>query len=350
VKAVKTLVPVVLLAGVAALGLSACGDDSSKLPDGVVAQVGDAEISRASLDETLAQNQASAEASGQSFPQAGTSEYTQAEQQALEGLVLEQVVGFEARKCGPPCAVTDKDVTTALNEIIDTNFGGSQEQFDDFLEQQDLTRPEARELVKFQEQQEQLFNQVTRGVRFTRAQAREYYDANPDQFKVPAGREASHILVATKAEADEIRAQVTGDNFAELARENSTDEGSAEQGGSLGQIQRGQLVPEFEEVAFSLEDGEISQPVKTQFGWHIITVDLTPASTTTFAEAVDGILSSQLDQERQEAWTEWRDGVLEEWGDRTVYANSDLEPPEPEEAVPATPADPGATDGSGDGG
>ena len=350
VKAAKTLVPALLIAGVAALGLTACGDDSSKLPDGVVAQVGDAEISRAQLDDTLAQNQASAEASGQSFPQPGTSEYTQAEQQALEGLVLEQVVGFEARKCGPPCAVTDKDVTGALNEIIDTNFGGSQEQFDDFLKQQDLTRPEARELVKFQEQQEQLFNQVTRGVRFTRAEARAFYDANTDQFKVPAGREASHILVATKAEADQIRAQVTPENFAELARENSTDEGSAQQGGSLGQIQKGQLVPEFEKVAFALKDGEISQPVKTQFGWHIIMVDLTPASTTSFAEAVDGILSSQLDQARQEAWTEWRDGVLAEWNERTVYANSDLEPPAQEEAVPVTPQDGGATDGSGNGG
>ena len=266
--------------------------------------------------------------------------------------MLEEVVGFEARKCGPPCKVTDAQVTAALDEIIESNFNGSQEEFDDFLTQQELTPAKARELVRFQEQQEALFNQVTRGVRFNREQAREFYDANPEQFEVPAGREASHILVETKAEADRIRAEATLDNFAELAGENSTDEGSKEQGGSLGQIQRGQLVPPFEKVAFALKDGEISDPVKTQFGWHVITVDVTPASTTSFADAADQIVTTQLDQARQERWTEWRDGVLEEWRERTVYASSDLEPPEAPEApvVPEGEAPPATDDGSGDGG
>ena len=109
----------------------------------------------------------------------------------------------------------------------------------------------------------------------------------------------------TKAEADQIRAELTPENFAELARENSTDTGSAKQGGSLGPIQKGQLVPEFEKVAFSLKDGEISQPVKTQFGWHIITVDITPAKTTSFADAKDQIVQTQLSQKRQAEYTKW---------------------------------------------
>lgn len=327
------------------MALTACGDDSSKLPSGVVAQVGDAEITQAQLDESLAQSKASAEAQGQSFPAEDSAEYVQAEQQALEALTLEEVVGFEARKCGPPCKVTDQDVTKALNEIVETNFNGSQKDFDEFLTQSKLTRPKARQIVRFQQQQEELFDQVTRGVRFTRKDARAYYDEHPDEFKTPAGREASHILVETKAEADRIRAEVTTDNFAELAKENSTDEGSKDEGGSLGQIQRGQLVPEFEKVAFSLKDGEISQPVKTQFGWHIITVSLTPAHTTQFAKAVDQIVSTQLEAKRQETWTEWRDGVLEEWRGRTVYASSDLEPAATtEQAVEPTTTD-GATDG-----
>ena len=352
VKGVKILVPAALVAGALTLGLSACGDDSSKLPDGVVAQVGDAEIPREALDESLEQNRAAAEAQQQTFPEEGSDEFTAVEQQALEGLVLEEVVGFEARKCGPPCKVTDAQVTAALDEIIESNFNGSQEEFDEFLTQQELTPAKARELVRFQEQQEALFNQVTRGVRFDRAQAREFYDANPEQFEVPAGREASHILVETEAEADRIRAEATLENFAELARENSTDEGSKEQGGSLGQIQRGQLVPPFEKVAFALKDGEISDPVKTQFGWHVITVDVTPASTTSFAEAADQIVTTQLDQARQERWTEWRDGVLEEWSERTVYASPDLEPPDAPEApvVPEGEAPPPTDGGSGDGG
>ena len=119
-------------------------------------------------------------------------------------------------------------------------------------------------------------NHVTRGIRFTAADAKKYYEDNPAQFKVAAGRTASHILVPTKAEADKIRAEATDANFAELAKEYSTDTGTKDQGGSLGQIQKGQLVPEFEKVAFALKSGEISEPVKTQFGWHIITVTTTP--------------------------------------------------------------------------
>ncbi len=94
----------------------------------------------------------------------------------------------------------------------------------------------------------------------------------------------------------------------------------------LGPIQKGQLVPEFEKVAFALKDGEISQPVKTQFGWHIIMVNITPAKTTSFAEAKQQIISSQLAQKRQAEFTTWSEKVLKDWADRTSYASSDLEP------------------------
>ena len=180
--------------------------------------------------------------------------------------------------------------------------------------------------MKSQLQQQALFDYVTRGVRFTDADAQKYFDDNAAQFKVAAGRTASHILVATEAEADRIRAEVTPENFAALAKENSTDTGSAQQGGSLGQIQKGQLVPEFEKVAYALKDGEISQPVKTQFGWHIIMVKLTSATSTTFADAKEQIISSQLQAKRQTEFTTWSETVLKEWADRTVYATDDLKP------------------------
>ena len=97
-------------------------------------------------------------------------------------------------------------------------------------------------------------------------------------------------------------------------------------------------MPEFEKVAFALEDGEISQPVKTQFGWHIITVNVTPASTTSFADAKDQIVSTQLDQKRQAEFTKWSEGVVEDWTDRTVYSDPDLRPATTEAAQPATTA------------
>ncbi len=80
---------------------------------------------------------------------------------------------------------------------------------------------------------------------------------------------ASHILVKKYTEAQEIRDMVTKKNFAQLAKEHSTCP-SRKKGGNLGEFGRGQMVKEFEEVAFKMNVGEISQPVKTKFGYHII--------------------------------------------------------------------------------
>lgn len=326
----------VLLVGVAVAG---CGsDDSANLPDGVVARVGDANITQAQLDRAIAQTAAEAKAQGQSVPAEGAEGYEQLEQQALQSLRQQRIVDFEARECGTPCKVTKQEIDADLQRIVESNFNGSQKQFEEFLKDRGITKAEARDIVKNGLQQQELFAHVTRGVRFSEADAKEYYEDNPDQFKVAAGRTASHILVATKEEADRIRAEVTPDNFAELARENSTDEGSAKQGGSLGPIQKGQLVPEFEKVAFSLKDGEISDPVKTQFGWHIITVQTTPASTTSFADAKSQIISSQLAQRRQDTFTKWSEEVLRKWDERTLYARSDLEPATTQSEAPATTA------------
>jgi peptidyl-prolyl cis-trans isomerase C len=85
---------------------------------------------------------------------------------------------------------------------------------------------------------------------------------------------ASHILVASEDEAKAILAEVKkGTDFAELARQKSKDPGAASQGGDLGWFGKEQMVPEFTEVAFKMEKGQVSDPVKTQFGWHIIKIE-----------------------------------------------------------------------------
>jgi peptidyl-prolyl cis-trans isomerase C len=85
---------------------------------------------------------------------------------------------------------------------------------------------------------------------------------------------ARHILVATEAEAKTILADLKkGGNFETIAKEKSKDPGAAAQGGDLGYFTKDQMVPEFAEVAFKLQKGELSDPVKTQFGWHIIKVE-----------------------------------------------------------------------------
>jgi parvulin-like peptidyl-prolyl isomerase len=108
---------------------------------------------------------------------------------------------------------------------------------------------------------------------------------------------ARHILVADKNKAGTVLARLKrGSDFGELAKESSTDTGSGEKGGDLGWFGRGAMVAEFENAAFSMKIGEISEPIKSQFGYHIIQVlghDNIPLN------------ASQYQEKRQTAFTEW---------------------------------------------
>jgi peptidyl-prolyl cis-trans isomerase C len=130
------------------------------------------------------------------------------------------------------------------------------------------------------------------------AEAREFYTKNPTEFQVKESVRASHILIRVddkaddatkkkaKAEIDTVLKKVkAGGDFAKLAQEHSQD-GSAAQGGDLGAFGRGEMVPEFDKVAFELKPGEVSDIVKTQFGYHIIKVaEHTPGRSVPFEEA-----------------------------------------------------------------
>lgn len=101
---------------------------------------------------------------------------------------------------------------------------------------------------------------------------RKHYDANKGDYVSTEKLTASHILVKTEDEAKAVLQELkTGKDFAELAKQKSTGP-SAPNGGSLGSFERGRMVPAFEKAAFAMQPGDISDPVKTQFGWHVIKV------------------------------------------------------------------------------
>jgi peptidyl-prolyl cis-trans isomerase C len=107
----------------------------------------------------------------------------------------------------------------------------------------------------------------------TDEQAKAYYDDNPNLYSTTQIR-ASHILVKDEATAKEILDQLKADpsKFADIAKEKSTDKTSGQKGGDLGMFAQGRMVPEFERAAFALKQGEMSDVVKTQYGYHIILV------------------------------------------------------------------------------
>jgi parvulin-like peptidyl-prolyl isomerase len=240
--------------------------------------------------------------------------------------VLQRVVSLEAKECGKACLATPKQIAAERKKIVKQNFDGREAKFTEFLKEQGLDQADVDRIIRAGIEEPKVTARVTKGITFTPAQALKYCKANPQEFKQAASREASHVLVKTKAEAESIRAQASTSNFADLARQYSTDPGSKNQGGDLGTVQKGALVPEFEKVAFALGDGEISQPVKTQFGWHLITVRVNAARDIPCDEAQAGIIESQTAMKKNEAITKWRGTMEKKWADKTVYADSALAP------------------------
>jgi peptidyl-prolyl cis-trans isomerase C len=137
-------------------------------------------------------------------------------------------------------------------------------------------------------------------------QVQAYYDANPHLFST-AKIQASHILVADEAEAKAIREQLVKDpsKFADVAREKSTDKTSGAKGGDLGKFGQGRMVPEFERAAFGLELNTLSEPVKTQYGWHVILVsEREEGERRPFDQVKEQIRSTLRNQQMREAMDE----------------------------------------------
>lgn len=157
----------------------------------------------------------------------------------------------------------------------------------------------------------------------TPAQIQAYYDAHPNEFPVPERVHAAHILVkvakdaapaqdaAARKKAEDLVARAKkGEDFGDLARKNSEDPGSKPQGGDLPPFGRGQMVPPFEEAAFSMSPGEIRGPVKSDFGYHVIKLlAKLPAGRQTLVEATPRI-TTLLTQDQVKSAAERRAASL----------------------------------------
>ncbi len=159
-------------------------------------------------------------------------------------------------------------------------------------------------------------NQVPGGVpQVSGADVQQYYNEHHQQFQVPEEVRVRHILIkvptnanaqtvaAAKAKAEDILKQLkAGGNFDELAKKNSDDPGSKAQGGELGFIQHGATVPAFDQAAFSLQPGQLSPVIRTQFGFHILQVEeKQPAHLKSVDEVHDLILANLTQQAQAKA-------------------------------------------------
>ena len=152
---------------------------------------------------------------------------------------------------------------------------------------------------------------------------RRRYEAARQRYLTPEARRASHILIETTAErddfaaqqlAEELRARLDdGEDFAELAREYSDDIVSREEGGDLGWIEPDDMIDAFEDALYGLDEaGDMTEPVETRFGWHIIRLDeIRPPEGMSFEEAREEILDEYIERQREDLYIELSERMVD---------------------------------------
>ena len=318
---------VLLLCVLASIGLAGCGGDED-VPADAVAVVDGQEIAKSDYDALIAQAKKSYKNQKREFPAAGSQEFQTLRNQAVQFLVQREQ--FEQKAEDLDVEVTDKQVDARLEQIKKQYFGGDQKKFEKQLKEQGITEKQVRNDIRAQLVSEKIFAKVAGDAKVTDEEIAAYYAKNKAQYSQPESRDVRHILVKTKKQADDLYTQLqNGANFAALAKQFSEDTGSKANGGKLT-ISKGQTVAPFDQTAFLLKKNDISKPVKTEFGYHIIQplTDTKPAKVTPLKD-VQASIKQQLQQtEKNEAMTKWVDDLKKDYKDKVSYATGFTPPPD----------------------
>ncbi|MBV8424429.1 MAG: peptidylprolyl isomerase, partial [Candidatus Eremiobacteraeota bacterium] len=192
---------------------------------------------------------------------------------------------------------TDAQINAEVDKVKARYPGG---QFESLVKQQGLTDADVRNIFRQQLILQQAVQKRIPPV--TDAQIKTYFTQNHAMLDKPEQVRARHILVPDLKTANTVEAKLkSGGDFAALAKQYSKDPGSAPKGGELGWFGHGQMVKPFDEAAFSLPVGKVSQPIKSPFGYHIIQVEeKKPAQKATLANSTDQIRTAISQQQQQQ--------------------------------------------------
>jgi foldase protein PrsA len=318
----------ILLAPLAVVALLAAGcgggGGNGNVPNDAVATVGGTPISKSTFNALMAVAFAKYKAQGQAQPKVGTPAYTQLRDQAVGFLVQNDELQQEGQKLG--VTVSQKDIDARLAQIK-KSYGAKK--FDAALKGAHITLPEYEQYsLEPTLLGEKLQNKVTSNVKVSKSDAKKYYEQNKQSFTTPETREVRHILVSSKSLAQQIETKLkNGADFAKLAKQYSKDTTSAKVGGKLCVAHGGssgacqQTVPPFDKASFSLKTNEISQPVKSVYGYHIIQAlsAIKPAHTQTFSQVASQIELNLAQQKKQVAWSTWLAKVKKDYAKKVSY-------------------------------
>jgi foldase protein PrsA len=316
--------------------IGGCGGD---LPQGAVAQVGESYVSQDQFNEL----EAAYKAAGR-VPDTKTAakDYRTFQQNLAQYLVMLEVLRQKAPEFG--ITVTDEDVNAKVADVKEM-FQGDQKRFDDALKKQKLTLDQFKESLRQEILIDAVKAVVNKDVTVTEDEVKTYYNSHRGDYTTPEVREARHILIdpfrkaegggtitptesdweQARAEAERVRSEIqNGMDFGTAARNYSDDVTTKEDGGKLGTIVRGQMVPEFEAALFGLKKSELSRPVRTEYGYHLIQVtDITPEAQIPYDQVKEKIRSALVVNRQAATWDAWVRSMEAELG---VSFRSGFEP------------------------
>ena len=303
----RNLIPLLLLALVTAFLAAACGsgEDEKSVPAGSIALVGDQSIPKTEFDRLLEQTRSNYEAQKQDFPEAGTPEYEEIKSTLVRGLV--QQAQWEQAGAAMGLKVTEEEIDAELASLKEQFFPGDDDAYQAELEKQGLTEEQLREQISAKLLSDKIYAAITKEVTVTEAEIKAYYEKNKAQYEQPESRDVRHILVKEQALANEIHTKLeNGGDFAALAKKHSEDTTSAAEGGKFEAF-KGKTVAPFDKFVFDAETGDLSKPIKTEFGWHVIEVleDVKPPGTQPLEEVTETIETTLLQEQQNKALQDW---------------------------------------------
>lgn len=307
-----------LIAAVAAL--AACGGGGSKgVPSNAVAVVGSTPVTKTDFTSLMQQAIGQAISQGQPAPKLGTPQYTTLRDQVVNYLVQVSEIEQEAAKMG--VKVTNGDVNAYIQSIQKLHYGNSRTKLLKAIKNSGLTLAEAKHTVLINLLETRLKNKVTAAVKVTTADEQKFYTTNKASFHQEKSRKVRHILVGSKSLALKLEKKLqNGASFAALAKKYSKDTTTGALGGKYTAVE-GQDVPTFDKTAFSLKTHEISPPVKSPYGWHIIQAlgPVIPAHTETFKQAQAQIKQQLLGQQQNTAWGTFLTNLQKKYAGKVSY-------------------------------
>lgn len=266
----KALLLVILIL-VTSMLTTACGQKSSPTDLEIVAKVNNLEITKDEYYNYLVEQNGS---------------------EVLEALILEKMLGLEME--ANSVEIKDAEINEEYAKMIES-YGG-EEEFNKAMEYYNFTDDSIKKNIKLNLGIEKLLGP---DIEVTDDEILSNFTENKSSFDTSDKVNANHILVKDEATALEVVEKLDkGDNFSDLASEYSQDASNASNGGALGFFERGQMVPEFEEAAFGMQAGEISDPIKTDFGFHIIQVVSLEKGTQAKLEDVSDQIKDKIKTEK----------------------------------------------------